>query len=314
MEGEFLSYTYQDNAKIFSDETCTIRVEPRFYVEGHTDLIFWINYVKKPFQDAIVPIEQNKTLRPARARVFDVVRHFNKQNASNNTKQLILGVVDRDMEPDVGSLPENVYFYDLEDLEIMIISSPAFPKALRSVFKNTHWNRFDELRRKLLVATAEIGALRTYIQNWRGGIRRPSMSDPEIHYGRALESVEELQLCRRKLAQLVCDAQNLNPRKGSDRKNSPHAHCSMLEEKLLDFVNYKPEHQYRRGHDAANILAFFINNCSWPRINPRQKFDTHTITRDLVNSFTESHLRDTEVYEQLGRWSETNSVPDFFSV
>jgi hypothetical protein len=142
---------------------------PTIYVEGECDHLVLSRFMDEcHVQNIQIPPHETKSRkgRGHREWVADAVRQGNANRETGGGP--VIGIIDRDLGAGDLTRIQNLYFYDNDDLEIMIISSKGFKSALRLIFPREKCEMgTDSLRSELLDAAGVFGNVRIFFKNQR---------------------------------------------------------------------------------------------------------------------------------------------------
>jgi hypothetical protein len=268
---------------------------PTLYVEGHSDKYVLEKFILKDYHHHV------KIPNPSgRAHVAKIVKQANVNRQKGGGP--VLGIVDRDME--AGDLlgEANLFFYDEDDLEIMIIKSESFEDTLKVIFTDEHWSDFADLRDKLLAASEVVGKLRLFF-----AINQNSFKlDGSPTFKNALVqsiSFDPLNIKINNLFNFVIDS---NP------KCFRKIERQFVEKCFACFLIESSKANYHRGHDAVEILRCFIKSDTWQVQGNRKNISHRDLHDCLLLPFQWPHFETTEIRRQMIEWMATNKIQRFF--
>jgi hypothetical protein len=279
---------------------------PTIYVEGDSDRIV-LSTVLADHHSRNIQIppraEDVRKIKSHREWVAQAVSqgHTNRQYGGGP----VLGIVDRDSGAQHIAAIENLYFYDDEDLEIMIINSKAFDTALRYIFVyEDALDMAEWLRNQILEAAKLLGNIRIFILTCQASLRlKQTPSINRVNLDGVFQSYSPVTLSEQAVLNSIV-AQNASSFSGVDNRE------------VWDFYKkFLETHRnlvYRRGHDAVEILRCFIKNSS-RRVLGEKRNITHDALHDLlVRGFNWEHFKPTKIRKNMQQWARRNNLPTLF--
>ncbi len=281
---------------------------PTIYVEGESDHLVLSRFIDECHVQNIQIPPHKAELRKRRGHrqwVADAVRQGNENRQTGGGP--VIGIIDRDMGAGNLAGTENLYFYDHDDLEIMIINSNAFNSALRFIFpRNTCQTGANNLRSELLDATTVFGCVRVFFLKNQHVLRLgrcPAIRVEELDIRKSIVSYNPLQISSGKLLELIID-KNTDAFSGISLKS--------VEGCFQNFQSSNPSVTYRRGHDAVEILCCFIRFGPWQPLGNITEISRRTVHDYLLSSFQWHDFKPTRIRKNALIWANENKIPTFF--
>lgn len=218
--------------------------------------------------------------------VVEIVQHFSSKR--------VLGVCDRDYVND--NVNEKIFYYDYNNLEIMLTSSDSVFSSLADVhyFGDLH---YAQLRLLLLKDLKFLSIIRKL--------------NAENSWGLTLRGISLFQAFEIKSKRLLCD--NI---KDQIKKSNPSP-ISKIEDKIAlvneiySDENYEIDYyQITQGHDFLSYLQCHCSLCSGKKI---KRPSSETLFVCLLSAFNANIFRQTKLYIQMLGYQEKNSIAELFS-
>ena len=199
----------------------------------------------------------------------------------------VLAIVDADCDPLLNQTPpENVHFPDGNDLEIMLLCSPALAKVLGERGSEAKLQRHLESGTDpltvLLREGVKIGRLRflSRREGWR--LRFEDLPMKKL-FDRATLQLDEAELLR-----LIC------ARTASNLTKPPTS--EVLQAQLRTVADHDPC-LLCCGHDLVELLSLALGGAFGSNTIPSEDLE-----RDLRLAFAPAHFTPTQLYAALRRW------------
>jgi|GEM_PF-4283309 len=268
---------------------------PTLYVEGHTDKVFWEKFILKDYCNHVKLTDPR-----GRSHVARAVKQANENRQNGGGP--VLGVVDRDMGAgDLATIP-NLFFYDEDDLEIMIIKSEAFEDTLKTIFIDVHWGQLGEIRKRLLDACSISGKLRLFFSKNKKSLKLDGSPSLEHILCQSI-SFDPLEVKINNLLKLVIES---NP------KCFIKTDIYSIEESLKLFLKGSAKNNYCRGHDAVEILRCFIKNGPWQVQGNRRNISHEDLHNYIFLPFQWPHFEPTKIKKKIIEWVDVNKIQRLF--
>ena len=255
-------------------------------LEGPTDKKFWAEYIaehcrlfhtggKDKAVEALQIIMKRKTLRGV-AAILDPDYWLIEQSDMLNLENLLVG--------------------DVPDLELMLITSPAFEKVLRHTIAMDAISEFSEtLRNKALRLAMEYGCFR--LINLRHS--EYNLSFNRVSFAEVIDH-KTLQLDRDLVAEKLV--------KSSAKVTKPQ----LLKQLASLSEEYAPNIKLCRGHDVLSIIAYILpilfKSTTKVDLSGKSKIQTRSreLSRTLRMAYEYGYFTETSLFSRIREWESDN--------
>ncbi|MCM3364220.1 DUF4435 domain-containing protein [Niallia sp. Sow4_A1] len=217
-----------------------------------------------------------------------------------------IGIVDTDFSKisERDLLIASVFSTDYHDSEVMMFKSPALETLLYIYVKKDKLEEFlngRDLRATLLNIAKEIGLLKlaNYLHSFGLAFKPKNIDGNTLKYK---NFIDERTLQFKGKEELINTVYNYSLSRSSQvaDKELVHEKFDELSNKEYDFL------QLVNGHDLSNIIFLLLKKAL--RSTKKSLSDYNTIEDSFIMSYEARYFIETELFQNLYKWSNLNDV------
>jgi Protein of unknown function (DUF4435) len=246
-------------------------------VEGSSDNVFYQRFIDKIVCQIVV--------MAGKIRVIGVLDILNKSNFD-----AVLAIVDADFDRLENSVYEgvNLLYTDTQDLETMLIDSPALDKVIAEFGSEEKIAKLQlDVRISLVEAGRSIGYLR-----WISQCDRLNLTFSDLKFSKFIDD-KTLQMNELDLIQEV-----------KNKSQAFSVKTEYLQQRIADEKNkgFNPW-QVCCGHDLVEILALGLRKAIGT-----MSVDVDSLERNLRLAYEEVYFRKTQLWVNIRQWESNNQL------
>jgi hypothetical protein len=269
------------------------------FVEGKTDVRFWKSFI----DTELIQIQPSDGW-------MKVINNVNKFNSSNIEDAFCLGVIDNDFEDIIATkniVLDNVFITDYHDIEMIMLKSKAFEKAIIAIDKNDKIKSAERILEDVISITDNIGYLKlTSLRHSTGYVfKKKRIDDDNIlpSYEKILNKTNGEYEGDENLILYIYQFSDKNKEKGVILSKPEIVKPLLQKEKQIAYDSK----QLSNGHDIMYLIPVVLKR----KYKIEYKSIDDSLDAALYAGFVFDYLKETQMYKKMKAWCDQNSITLF---
>ena len=276
----------------YIDEYTILAEAKMMYQDCHETYILVEGQTDKTFFDVLVGRQSNVRFRPVSGweRVHKTILLAQKERFNN-----ILGIIDKDFHVLLhDGVTENnqLFFTDSNDIEMMLFNSVSLEKFLAIYADQNKLNAGEKPRNRILNAASCLGALRVVSLVNRYNLRFDGFECKDF-IDRNTLLPDSKKLIKKITQRTISNGTSVSVTE------------EVLESQASDLMQVYYPHDLCNGHDVLDILGIAMTKCFSSL--PATQYNPDTIFGYLLMVYSDNEFHETQLYNKLTMWIQSNA-------